>query len=500
VNEYLGESILLEEYSLPRVRNSYKSAEGGGGGNGNGVDVKSRLVSYTFKTPQATTPQVYVDRKRALEEEQRKKIRLQVQLEEQLQRKVLLQKQQQQQQQQNPKPKPQPKLEVPAGDPASDGEATVVAPYNNSGAANPPARLLHQDAYISDEEGKEEEEEEEEDGEEKEEQEHKEGEREEVRAADSFEALSVSSAASGLPPAYTATTSSSIMRGQRQRQQSSHGLLDSISGLFGGGRRHKFKASRGAVAGAGASKSGGGGGGGGGGGSKEDEAEVAESLKPQKLSGSSSFVSGGGAGAGAGGGNVRGGTGEAAGVGVGVGVGGTPPAAGRVHSERVRTKYLLFGTSAADEGRKMLSLDMVEHYRELALDRTLAEKLKAMSAADPQVLLGWQLVVVLVPGSKACKCCCYTCFLCEVLLSLFLISLCALCFVFSIVSCVLFSALCVVTGIRTGSLLNRSTEFRISHPAKDDVWVRLKRGRQHKGLYFYPTRKVLFLDPKKQVL
>jgi hypothetical protein len=59
----------------------------------------------------------------------------------------------------------------------------------------------------------------------------------------------------------------------------------------------------------------------------------------------------------------------------------------------------------------------------------------------------------------------------------------------------------VVTAVRKGTFVKK-TEFRLSHPLKEDNWVRLKRSNLpgKKGLYFFPTRKVMFLDHKKQTV
>lgn len=59
----------------------------------------------------------------------------------------------------------------------------------------------------------------------------------------------------------------------------------------------------------------------------------------------------------------------------------------------------------------------------------------------------------------------------------------------------------MVTAVSTGNFVKK-TEFRLSHPQKPDQWVRLRRSLKpgKKGLYFFPTRKVLFLDHKKQIV
>ena len=65
----------------------------------------------------------------------------------------------------------------------------------------------------------------------------------------------------------------------------------------------------------------------------------------------------------------------------------------------------------------------------------------------------------------------------------------------------------MVTAVSMGKFV-RKTEFRISKIGEVDRWVRLKRAsaadsksnRGKGGLFFYPTRKVMFLDHKKHVI
>lgn len=59
----------------------------------------------------------------------------------------------------------------------------------------------------------------------------------------------------------------------------------------------------------------------------------------------------------------------------------------------------------------------------------------------------------------------------------------------------------VVTAVSTGAIVKK-TEFRLSHPLQEDQWVRLKRSNKpgKTGLFFYPTRKVLFLEHQKQAV
>ena len=68
--------------------------------------------------------------------------------------------------------------------------------------------------------------------------------------------------------------------------------------------------------------------------------------------------------------------------------------------------------------------------------------------------------------------------------------------------CMYLAGLFVVTAVHRGNFM-RSTEFQLSHPVKGDRWVKLRRNlrkRRSKGLFFFPTRKVMFLDPPKQTI
>jgi hypothetical protein len=44
---------------------------------------------------------------------------------------------------------------------------------------------------------------------------------------------------------------------------------------------------------------------------------------------------------------------------------------------------------------------MITYYKELSIDKALVDRLKHSAIRSPQVLLGWQLVVVLEAGQQA---------------------------------------------------------------------------------------------------
>eukprot|EP00600_Ochromonadales_sp_CCMP1393_P008583 CAMPEP_0174962286 /NCGR_PEP_ID=MMETSP0004_2-20121128/4700_1 /TAXON_ID=420556 /ORGANISM="Ochromonas sp., Strain CCMP1393" /LENGTH=305 /DNA_ID=CAMNT_0016210803 /DNA_START=179 /DNA_END=1096 /DNA_ORIENTATION=- len=130
--------------------------------------------------------------------------------------------------------------------------------------------------------------------------------------------------------------------------------------------------------------------------------------------------------------------------------------------KRQKQKFRMIGSDNPKEGAEMLTMDMLEYYKEISLSKDLVAKFKFDSIKYPQILLGWQLVVIMEAGEQA--------------------------------------AICVVTGVKTTMIsFSKKTLFRLSHVSKQDQWVRLKRSQSHKkqGLFFHPTRKVLFLDKDK---
>jgi hypothetical protein len=63
------------------------------------------------------------------------------------------------------------------------------------------------------------------------------------------------------------------------------------------------------------------------------------------------------------------------------------------------------------------------------------------------------------------------------------------------------TGLFVITAVSTGTIV-KNTEFCLSHPLYPDRWVKLRRSNRpgKKGLYFFPTRKVMYLEHKKQTV
>lgn len=63
--------------------------------------------------------------------------------------------------------------------------------------------------------------------------------------------------------------------------------------------------------------------------------------------------------------------------------------------------FRLFGGGADSSGGQLVTADMIEFYKELSISKELVDRLKHSSIRTPQVLLGWQLVVVMEAGKQA---------------------------------------------------------------------------------------------------
>lgn len=66
---------------------------------------------------------------------------------------------------------------------------------------------------------------------------------------------------------------------------------------------------------------------------------------------------------------------------------------------RKTSHYRLFGTAAGPDYTQVTA-DMIEYYKELSVDKEHVARLKYASVRDPQVLLGWQMLVVLEEGQQ----------------------------------------------------------------------------------------------------
>jgi hypothetical protein len=81
----------------------------------------------------------------------------------------------------------------------------------------------------------------------------------------------------------------------------------------------------------------------------------------------------------------------------------------RHSSSKSSSAFRLFGNVSGSS--TLITPDMITYYKELSISKDLVDRLKHASVRSPQLLLGWQLVVVLEAGTNAgtdCVCRCGT--------------------------------------------------------------------------------------------
>jgi hypothetical protein len=73
----------------------------------------------------------------------------------------------------------------------------------------------------------------------------------------------------------------------------------------------------------------------------------------------------------------------------------------RASNQMQHRSFRLFG--GGDRSGGAVTSDMVAYYKELSISKDLVDRLKHASIRNPQLLLGWQVVVVLEAGAEAGK-------------------------------------------------------------------------------------------------
>jgi hypothetical protein len=71
----------------------------------------------------------------------------------------------------------------------------------------------------------------------------------------------------------------------------------------------------------------------------------------------------------------------------------------RHSSSKSSSSFRLFGNVSGSS--TLITPDMITYYKELSISKDLVDRLKHASVRSPQLLLGWQLVVVLEAGTNA---------------------------------------------------------------------------------------------------
>jgi hypothetical protein len=75
----------------------------------------------------------------------------------------------------------------------------------------------------------------------------------------------------------------------------------------------------------------------------------------------------------------------------------------RHSSSKSSSAFRLFGNVSGSS--TLITPDMITYYKELSISKDLVDRLKHASVRAPQLLLGWQLVVVLEAGTNAGTAC-----------------------------------------------------------------------------------------------